>query len=67
MELTTKLVPVNNRIDWDHLNIIKKIPEKRTGKARNHGTTKKKKGLSGYCTQIAESADVKLQKLYHGK
>jgi hypothetical protein len=35
-----KIDTANCRGDWNHLKSIQKIPEKRTGKARNQGTTK---------------------------
>jgi hypothetical protein len=45
--------------------IIQKIPEQRTGKARNQGTTEN--SHIGHCTHSAESTNVKVENIQHGK
>ena len=52
----------NKRGDWNHFIIIQTVPEQRTGKARNKGTTKKSHIMQ--CTLAAESADVKVQNIF---
>jgi hypothetical protein len=49
----------NNNSNRIHLEIIKKIPEQHTGKARNQRTTEN--SHTGHCTHTAENADVKVQ------
>jgi hypothetical protein len=58
VECKNKCDTSNNRGDWKHLKIIQKIPEQRTGKARNEVTTES--SHIGHCTHTAESADVKV-------
>jgi hypothetical protein len=45
--------------------IIQKIPEQHTGKAQNQGTSDN--SHIGHCTRTAESTDVKVQNIQHGK
>ena len=52
-------------VEIKHLKITRTIPEQQTSKARNYGTTKNSD--IGHCTHTAESANVKLQNLQHGK
>ena len=61
----TNVIPVNNRGNWNHLRIIQKIPEQRTGKASNQGTTEN--SHFGHSTHNSESTDVKVQNIYNGK
>ena len=49
----------NNRGNWNHFQIIQKIPEQNTGKARNQGTTEN--SHIGHCTHTSESTNVKVQ------
>jgi hypothetical protein len=49
----------NNRGKWNHLKIIHKIPEQRTGNPRSQGATES--SHIGHCTHSAESTDVKVQ------
>jgi hypothetical protein len=42
------------------------VPEQRTRKVRNQGTTKKNSRV-GHCTLTAESANVKIQNVFHGE
>jgi len=60
-----KVVPVNNREDWNHFKITQTIPEHHTGKARDLGTTKN--NSIGHWTQTAGSANVKVQNIFHGR
>jgi hypothetical protein len=48
VECKNKCDTSNNRGNWNHFKIIQKIPEQRTGKARNQGTTEN--SHSGHCT-----------------
>jgi hypothetical protein len=41
------------------------MPEQHTRKAQNQGTTEN--SHTGHCTHTAESTDVKVQNVYHGK
>jgi hypothetical protein len=59
VERKNKCDTSNNRGKWNNLKIIQKIPEQRTGKARNQGTTEN--SHTGHCTHTAESTDVKVQ------
>jgi hypothetical protein len=59
VEYKNKCDTSNNRDNWNHFKIIEKIPEQRTGKARNQGTTEN--SHIGHCTHTAESTDVKVQ------
>jgi hypothetical protein len=49
----------NNRGNWNRLKIIQKIPEQRTGKARNEGTTEN--SHIGHCANTSESTNVKVE------
>ena len=55
----------DNRGNSNHLKIIQKITEPRTGKSRNKGNTAD--GHIGHCAHNSESARVKVQKVYHRK
>ena len=48
----------NNRSNWNDLEVIQKIPEQHTGKARNQGPTEN--SHIGHCTHTLESTVVKL-------
>jgi hypothetical protein len=61
VECKNKCDTNNNRGNWNHLKIIQKIPEQRTGKARNEVTTES--SYIGHCTHTAESAIVKVRKI----
>jgi hypothetical protein len=50
----------NNRSNWNHLKILQKIPEQRTGKARYQGTAEN--SYIGHSTHTAGSAHVEAQK-----
>ena len=41
------------------------VPEQHTGKARNKGTTEN--SHIGHCTHTTESANVKVQNMFHGR
>jgi hypothetical protein len=59
-DLTTdKCDTSNNRGNWNHLNIIQKIPGQHTGKARNQGATEN--SHIGHCTHTSESTNVEVQ------
>jgi hypothetical protein len=47
----------NNRVNWNHLRVIQKIPERHTEKARNQG--------NGQCTHTSESTNVRVQNVKH--
>jgi len=49
--------------DWNHLTIIHTVPEQRTRKARNLGTTENRHIL--HCTRAAGSADIKVRNIFH--
>ena len=51
----------NTRGNLKYLKIIQKIPEQRTGKARNQVTTEN--GHIGHYTDTSESTDVKVQEI----
>jgi hypothetical protein len=50
---------------WNYLKIIQKIPEQHSGKARNQGTAEN--SHMGHCTHTAESTNIKVQNIHHGK
>ena len=54
----------NNTAKCNNLEIVHKIPEQSTGKERNQITTKNKHVW--HCPHTSESADVKIQNVYHG-
>jgi len=60
-----KAIPINNRGSWGHLKIIYTIPEQRTRKARNQGTTEKIKHCER-CAHTKQSANVKVRKFFMG-
>jgi ribosomal protein L14E/L6E/L27E len=49
----------NDRGNWNHLKIIHKIPQQRTGKPQSQGATEN--SHIGHCTRTAESTNVKVQ------
>jgi hypothetical protein len=51
----------NNRDNCNHLRIIQKIPEQRTGKARNRRT--RENSEIGHWTHTVESTNVKAEKV----
>jgi ribosomal protein L14E/L6E/L27E len=56
---------INNRGNWNHLQIIQQIPDQRSGKARHQGTTEN--SHAEHCAHTSESSNVKVQNVYHGK
>ena len=54
----------NNKGNWNLLQIIQKIPDQHTGKA-HQGTTEN--SHVGRCAHTAESSNVKVRNVYHGK
>jgi hypothetical protein len=57
IERKNKCNTSNNRGNWNHLKIIQKIPEQRTGNPRSQGATEN--SHIGHCTHTAESTNVK--------
>jgi hypothetical protein len=55
----TKVIPVILRGNWNHLKIIHKIPQQRTGKAQNQGT--RENSYTGHCTYTPKSTNVKMR------
>ena len=55
----------NSTDDWNNLKIIQKISQQHPGKALNHVTIEY--SHTGHCTSTAESIDVKVQNIQHGK
>jgi len=49
--------------DWNHFKIIQTVPEQRTGKAQNQGTTKT--SHIGHCTHPAQITDVEVQNIFN--
>jgi hypothetical protein len=54
----------DNRGDWNHFNIILKIPEQHAGKARNQVTTGN--SHTGHCTHTPTSESAKYKPLNMG-
>ena len=63
--LTNKSDITDKRGNWNHLKIIKKIPEQDTGRTLSEGTTES--SHIGHCTYTAGSANVKVQSICLGK
>ena len=61
VEYKNKSDTSNNRDNWNHFKITKKIPEQHTGRAQNQGTTEN--SHMGHCTLTSESTDVKVQNI----
>jgi hypothetical protein len=57
--MKTNVITIITRANWNHLKIIQKIPEQRTGKAQNEETTEN--SHIGHCTYTSESTNVKIQ------
>ena len=55
----------NNKGNWNHLQIIQKVPEQHTWKLRHQVTTEY--GHIGHCTHTEESTDVQVQNIQHRK
>ena len=55
----------NDRGNWNRLEIIQKISNKRTWKAECNGTTEN--SHTGHCARIAGSTDVKVQDVCYEK
>jgi len=55
----------NNRGNWNHLHVIQKIPEQRSGKARHQ--VLQKNSHVGHCAHTSASNNVKVQNVYEGK
>jgi hypothetical protein len=51
----------NNTGNWNQLKLIQKIPEQRTGKARNQVTTEN--SHIGHSTHTVESTTIKVQQI----
>ena len=64
MECESKSDTNNHTDDWNYFKITQTIPEQNTGKARNYGTAKNTH--IGHSTHSAESANVKVQNVFHG-
>jgi hypothetical protein len=60
MECKNKGDASNNRSNWNHFKIRKKILEQRTGKARYQGTAEN--SCTGHSAHTAESANVEAQR-----
>ena len=65
MECESKSDTGNNRGDWNHLKMIQTVPEQHTTKARNRRITETSHIV--HCTQTADSADVKVRNIFHGR
>ena len=65
VECKNKSFTSNKIGQWNHRRIFQIIPERHTGKAQNQGTADNI--LIGHCTHTAESTDVKVQNIQHGK
>jgi len=50
------------RGNWNHLKLIYKVPQQRTGKARIQGTTQN--SHIGHCVHTAGSTDVNVQNIF---
>jgi hypothetical protein len=53
------------RGDWNHFKINQTVPEQRTGKGGNQGTTQN--SHAGHCTHTAGGANGKVQNVYQGE
>jgi hypothetical protein len=53
-------VAINNRSNWNHFKILKKILEQHTRKARYQGTTEN--SYTGHSTHTSESANIEAQR-----
>ena len=65
MECESKSDIGSNKGDRNQFKITQTVPEQRTGEARNKGTAEK--NHFGHCAHTVESADVKIQNIYHGR
>jgi hypothetical protein len=65
VECENKSDTINYRRNWKHFKIIQKKSGKHNGKSQNQITTEN--SPIGPCTPIAESANVKLQNVCHGR
>jgi hypothetical protein len=59
VECKNKCGTSNNMGNWNILKIIQKVPEQRTRKAQNQGTTEN--SHIGHCTHTWESINIKVQ------
>jgi hypothetical protein len=59
------VIPVITGANWNHFKITQKVPERRTGKARNYGTAKTQPFL-GAAHKLRGSADMTVQNVLHG-
>jgi len=55
----------NSTGNWNNLEVTQTIPEQRTGKARDQGSTEN--SHIGHCRHTAGRAVVEVQNVYHGK
>jgi hypothetical protein len=62
--MTAKVTPIKWG-NWNHIEIIQKIPEQHTRKARNKGAIENSQ--IGHCTHNWECANVGVQNVMHGK
>jgi hypothetical protein len=65
VEFESKSDTDNNRGDLDSLKITQTVPEQHTTKGRNREITQT--SHFWHCKQTAESADVKVQNIFHGR
>ena len=65
VEYKNKSDTSNNRGNWNHLKIIRKIPEQHTGKARSQVTTEN--SHIGHRTYALEITNEKVRNVYHGQ
>jgi len=66
VECESKIDTRINRGDWNQFKITQTIPEQHTGKYGIKELQKKKKESFGHCTHNRESANVKVQNIFHG-
>ena len=65
VECESKSDTGSNRDDWNYFNITQTIPEHHKGKREIKKIIKKKH--TGHSTHTAESANVKVQNIFHGR
>jgi len=63
VECESKSDTSNNRGNRNHLKITQKIHEQHNGKALNQGAIKN--SHIGHCTYTTESANLKVQNIFH--
>ena len=65
VECESKSDTGNNRGNWNHLKIIHTMSDQHTRKARNQRSAKH--SHIGLCTHTAESTNVKVHNIFHGR